>query len=90
MGWLALPMSYRTLVLQPHDRILFEGVGGTIRALDDLRIEARDGVTTVTWSADITLRGPLYLFDRLLQPMIRQVADDAMAGLQAWLGPVSR
>ena len=89
MGWIALPMSYRTLVLQPHERILFEGVGGTIRALDDLRVTADAGITTVTWRADITLRGPLGLFDRLLQPVIGQVADDAMEGLQAWLGPVS-
>ena len=46
-----------------------------------------DGGTAVTYTADLRLRGPLRLFDPVLQVLFNRIGDNARDGLAARLRP---
>src|SRR5262249_13673373 len=53
-----IPLSYRTVTVDPPHRVVFEAATGSALIRDEARVE-RIGETTsrVTWDADLRLRG---------------------------------
>jgi carbon monoxide dehydrogenase subunit G len=64
---------------------MFEGVGTTVRVLDDIRITETSDGTEVTWKLELALRGPLGLFSPLVATAFRPAAASAIRGLQRYL-----
>lgn len=85
MGPTTTSMTYRLLVFDPPRRLVAEGVGGVVRALDDVRVEPTADGCRVVWRADLSLRGPLALTERLWRPALARFADVAIGGLRDWL-----
>jgi carbon monoxide dehydrogenase subunit G len=56
----------------------------TLTSIDDIRVEALEGGegSRVTYDAELTLSGPLRLFDRGLQVVFDRLGDRAAAGLR--------
>lgn len=74
-------MRYKVTLLEPPLRIVLEGEGGSIRAVDDIRFEAADGATRIDYTADISLGGVAGLLQPLAAPLLERVGRRAMAGL---------
>jgi carbon monoxide dehydrogenase subunit G len=80
-GMVPTPMRYRVLVADPESRLVLEGAGGAIRAVDDIRFTDTGAGSMVHWRADLSLRGPLGPFSKLMVPVFRAVGRSAMSGL---------
>jgi carbon monoxide dehydrogenase subunit G len=52
-----------------------------LTSVDEVRVEASERGTLVTYDATLTLNGPLGLFDPLLRLAFRSIGDRAAAGL---------
>lgn len=87
MGALTVPMAYEVVSINDAARrVVLDGVGGVMRARDDISVEPRGDGSRVVWRADLALRGPLALTERVWHPAFRRVACEAMAGLRGWVG----
>jgi len=77
-----LPMVYTIEQIDPPNSVVLVGEGSTTVAIDTLEFEpAPDGGTTVTYTADIRLKGPLRLVEPLLRSKFADLADAAEAGI---------
>ena len=85
MGGRVAPMEYRIARWEPSVRVVLEGAGSGVRAVDEIRFVATPAGTTVDYTADIRLIG----WRRLLAPFagsaFRRIAGEAAAGMQAAL-----
>jgi carbon monoxide dehydrogenase subunit G len=78
-----IPMTYRIVVSEPPDRVVLEGEGSTIVAVDDIRFRRkREHLTEIDYVADLNLKG----VGRLIQPFLRgsfeKLADASLGGLE--------
>jgi carbon monoxide dehydrogenase subunit G len=76
-----IPMTYQITAWEENRRVVLEGSGETIRAVDDIRFEASEGGTLVDYTADLTLTNWLRLVGPLLSPVMRRVGERALDGL---------
>ena len=75
-------MHYTITRFEPPHRVVLEGAGDGIHAVDDIRFtEAGDG-TRIDYTADITLGGLAGKAEVLLGPFLERVGKRAMAGLK--------
>ncbi len=80
------PMEYRITAYEPPGRVVLEGEGSTVRAVDDIRFtDAAEGRTRIEYRADISLRGALRFAEPFMRGTMRKVGRKAMAGLEAAL-----
>jgi NAD(P)-dependent dehydrogenase (short-subunit alcohol dehydrogenase family) len=82
-------MEYVVTVLEPPRRVVLEGHGGSIHAIDDIRFEPvpvgkRTG-TRITYTAEISLLGALARIEPWMKGTLGKVGRDAVAGLKAAL-----
>ena len=77
-----IPMTYTTTVYEPDARVVLEGRGESISALDDIRFEARDGKTLVDYTADLSFSNWFRFAAPLLAPVLgKLVGEKALDGL---------
>jgi carbon monoxide dehydrogenase subunit G len=76
-----LPMIYEVVVWQPGARVVLNGAGSTVRAVDDISFEAANGGTRIRYRADLRMRGPLAPITPLLRRKFEALGDAAMAGM---------
>jgi len=81
-----LPMTYRVTAWEPPLRVELRGEGARSTAVDDIRcIASPQGGTTISYSADLRLRGVFRILEPLFKKKFTKTADDAMAGMQTAL-----
>lgn len=79
------PMEYRITTYEPPTRVVLEGEGSGVTAVDDIRF-ARDGDrTTIEYIADIRLGGLLRFVQPLLGGAFRKLAANAVGGMRTSL-----
>lgn len=82
-----LPMTYAVTVWEPPTRVVLEGLGQMVTAIDDIRFESVDaGRTRIHYSADLRLRGFRRLFEPLVRGRFEALGDAAMDGMRRSLG----
>ena len=80
-GSRAIPMTYVTTAYEPTSRVVFEGAGDSVTAVDEIRFEDRDGGTLVDYTADIELTNWMRWIMPLLRPVLRRVGERALDGM---------
>lgn len=77
-----IPMVYEIVEHEPPHRVVLEGDGTTVSALDTILLEARDGGTLVDYTADLDFKNWIKYVDPLLAPLMRRmVGEKALDGL---------
>lgn len=93
-----VPMEYRITRFEPPRRVVLDGSGSGVTAVDDIRFEPAGTGTRVDYAADIRLGGVLRLVQPFLGGAFAKIAHDAADGMQRALdaraaerdaGPVS-
>jgi carbon monoxide dehydrogenase subunit G len=78
-------MTYRVTEWEPGSRVVIDGEGKFIAAVDTITFEPNGGGTVVTYQADLELTG----IARLVQPFMRKrfaaIGRAAGDGLRDWL-----
>jgi len=75
-------MEYVVRELDPPRRIVLEGGGGSIHAIDEIRFTAENGGTRIDYAADITLGGVGDLARTFIEPLLQRVGKRAIDGLR--------
>ena len=85
-----LPMVYEVTAFKEPYLITLVGDGSTTHAIDTLEfVEAPDGGTAVTYTADIKLKGLLRVAEPFLGSKFTELADHAEAGIVKQLALLS-
>ena len=79
-------LSYRIVEYDPPKAVSFRGENSTVVSLDRITFEPADGGTTVTYDADLTLKGWLRVADPLLGLALRRIGDHALRGMRETIG----
>lgn len=90
MGRRIVPMTYRITVFERPTRVVLEGAGSNVAAVDDIRFAPRAGGTVVDYTADIELRGWLRLIQPFVGGTLAKIGRDAAAGMTRSLTARSR
>jgi hypothetical protein len=83
-----MTLRYEVTEWDPPHRVVLEASKPWAVLRDEIVVDRVDTDTLVTYDARITLRGPLQIFDRLLDRRFREVGERGAAGLRARLEPV--
>jgi hypothetical protein len=75
-------MEYVITRLEPGRRVVLDGRGSGVRAVDDISFEPGASGTTITYVADIRLTGLLGLLAPFAGGAFRRIAANAKAGMQ--------
>ena len=81
-------LRYEVTEWEPSHRVVLEAAKSWMRLRDEITIDRVETDTLVTYDARITLRGPLKVFDGILDRRFREVGERAAAGLRRRLEPV--
>ena len=76
-----LPLTYQVVKLVPGREVVLAASSRLLRATDRIVVDPAGDGATVSYQADVRLRGPLALLDTLLRPGFRAVGQRAAAGL---------
>lgn len=77
-----VPLVYRAVEVDRPRRVLLVAESSCLVSRDEITVDHYDdGGTAVTYSADLRLRGPLRLFDPVLQVVLNRIGDHARDGL---------
>lgn len=82
MGSRVTPMEYTITHLDQSRRVVLTGEGRGVAAVDDISFEPAGGGTTITYVADIRLRGPMRLLAPFAGGAIRRIGENGSAGMQ--------
>jgi NAD(P)-dependent dehydrogenase (short-subunit alcohol dehydrogenase family)/carbon monoxide dehydrogenase subunit G len=81
----SIPMTYVVREYDPPKRVLLEGKGGSVHALDDIGFAATPRGTRITYTADISLLAAFSIVEPLLKGVLDSVGKKAVWGLHAAL-----
>lgn len=81
----SIPMTYVVREYGPPKRVVLEGKGDSIHALDDIGFASTPGGTRITYMADIAMLGAFSCAERWLKGPLDRVGKNAVRGLQAAL-----
>lgn len=84
-GERVVPMEYRITHYEAPHRVVLEGAGSGVRAVDEIRFEADQRGTIVDYTADISLTGLMRVVQPFLGGTFRRIAEDAAGGIHATL-----
>jgi len=76
-----LPLTYQVIKLVPGREVVLAARSRLLRATDRIVVDPAGDGATVSYQADVRLRGPLAVLDTLLRPGFRAVGQRAAAGL---------
>jgi len=79
-------MRYNVIEHDAPHRLLLVAHTSLITSHDEIRVEPTATGCIVTYDAELTLNGPLRLFDRLLGVAFERIGDRAVPGLERVLG----
>lgn len=82
-GLSSTPMEYLIRVYEPPHRVVLEGEGGSVHAIDDIRFAATAAGTRIDYTADLSFQGLAGMVEPWLGGVLDRVGKNAMAGLQA-------
>ena len=82
MGGRVAPMEYAITRFEPNRRVVLQGRGSSVDAVDDISFEAMPTGTTITYVADIRLRGLMRLLAPFAGGAFRKIAANARDGMQ--------
>ncbi len=78
-----VPLEYRVVAFEPPRRVVLQAENGSVRSTDEIEVVASgQGGCTVTYDANLQLRGPARLFSPMLAGAFRRIGDRAMVGLR--------
>ena len=78
-------MDYEVTAYEPNRRVVLQGNGSGVAAIDDIRFEATPTGTRIDYMADIRLRGLLVFASPFAGGAFRKIARDARDGMQRTL-----
>lgn len=81
-----VPMRYRVVRFEPPGRVVLQGDGRTVSALDDIRFEPTDRGTRIVYAADLEMKGLLRLAEPFLRGAFGTMGRRALDGLARRLG----
>jgi hypothetical protein len=81
MGRRVVPMTYRITAFERPTRVVLEGAGGNVDAVDDIRFTPKAGGTVVDYTADIRLRGWMRLIQPFVGGTLAKIGRDAATGM---------
>jgi len=81
----SIPMTYVVREYGPPKRVVLEGKGDSIHALDDIGFAPTPGGTRITYKADISMLGAFSVVEPLLKGALDRVGKNALRGLRAAL-----
>jgi carbon monoxide dehydrogenase subunit G len=76
------PMEYRVVELVPDRRVVLEGEGSGVSAVDEISFQSTERGTLVDYRADIRLRGWLRVVEPFAGAAFAKIARDARSGMQ--------
>jgi carbon monoxide dehydrogenase subunit G len=86
LGRRVAPMEYRITTYEPPHRVVLDGSGSGVTAVDDIRFEVTEsGGTRIDYTADIRLGGLLRLVQPFLGGAFKTLGRNAVAGMQRTL-----
>ena len=77
-----LPMVYEVTGWDPPNRVVLNGEGSTVTAVDDIRFEATDTGTRIRYSADLRLKGLLKVVEPFFKGKFDETIRKAMEGMK--------
>ncbi len=78
-----VPLEYQITAFDRAHRVVFQADEAMVRSTDEIRLARAGDRTSVTYEADLRLKGPLGgLLDPLLGLAFRRIGDRAATGLQ--------
>lgn len=80
-----LQMQYRVLSYEPGRKVVLEGSGGVVKAIDTIESTTHGDGTMVTYTADLSLTGVARLFQPFMSKRFAEVGRSAGEGLRRWL-----
>ena len=89
-GFWRIPMKYTVTEWDPPNKVILEGTGKTLSAVDSIHFEERSKGTQVTYVADLSFSGPLASAEPLMRGMLHGVGKKAIAGLESALSERKR
>jgi dehydrogenase/reductase SDR family member 12 len=81
-----VPLTFTIETFEPERRLVLVGEGRRVRSRDTMTFVPQDGGTSITYAAELQLRGALRILDRGLQLAFSGMGDRAAAGLKQALG----
>jgi len=76
-----MSLTYQVIRFVPDREVLLHAANGVLRSTDRIAVAGAADGSTVSYDAEVRLRGPLQLLDPLLRPGFRALAERAAAGL---------
>ncbi len=80
-----VPMVYTITSLEPDERVVLEGVGDKLRAVDDIRFRDAGTGTRIDYRADLEFQGVMRFVAPLMGGVLAKVGEKALDGLAARL-----
>jgi hypothetical protein len=80
-----IPMVYTVTDFDPPNRVVLVGDGSTLTAVDEITFAAVPQGTAITYTADLTFKGPMRFVAPLLGGVFKGVGRKAVAGMAAAL-----
>lgn len=81
-GGRSINIPYRVAELDPPHRVVFEAETDSVSVRDEARIEPKGpAASSVTWDADLRLRGIRRVLDLPLRAIFHRVGEEARKGL---------
>ena len=80
-----LEMQYVITEFNPGHKIVLEGRGSRVHAIDVIDFVDENGGTLITYTADLSLTGLGRFFEPLLAARLRKIGSDAVAGMREWI-----
>lgn len=80
-----VPLVYEIVELEPHRRLVLRAESRTVVSLDTITFEPAAAGTSVTYDADLRLRGLVRVVDPLLGLAFNRIGDRARDGLRETL-----
>ena len=77
-----IEFDYETIEIDAPRHVTLRTETGTIVSLDKISVRERPGGSLVEYDANLHAKGPLKLFDPLLNLWFRRIGDRAKAGLE--------
>jgi Polyketide cyclase / dehydrase and lipid transport len=76
-----MSLTYEVISFVPDREVLLHAANAVLRSTDRIAVTGAADGSTVSYDAEVRLRGPLGVLDPLLRPGFRVVAERAVAGL---------
>jgi len=84
-GGRQVPMLYTIKLLEPDSRVVIEGVGDSLTAVDEIRFTPDGDGTRIDYTADLEFKGLLRFAVPFMGGALKKVGEKALDGLAAEL-----